>query len=67
MKTLTLLFAALAFAAMPVAAAETKPKPDHKDTKECKACCEKPSECDACCHDKGKGVECKKCCSAEKK
>ncbi len=65
MKTLTLFLATLAFAAMPVTAADAKP--GHKDTKECKACCEKPSECDACCHDKGKGVECKKCCGAEKK
>jgi len=40
---------------------------DHKTSKECLACCKSAEKCDACCHDKGKGKECKECCSAKKK
>jgi hypothetical protein len=60
MKPLKLILLALTLAALPgaVFAAE-----DHKNTKECKACCKSPDKCDACCHDKGKGKECKECCS----
>jgi hypothetical protein len=59
MKLLPLLFSVVAFGSLlsPVYAVE------HKGSKECNACCKSADKCDACCHDKGKGVECKECCS----
>ena len=61
MRTIQLVIAALALAAMPAFAAEKKM------TKECDACCkEKPGGCKACCADAGKkcGTD---CCKKERK
>jgi hypothetical protein len=65
MKTLNLFLSAIVLGSF-VATAAVPPK-DHKDTKECKACCKLPEKCEACCQDKGKGVECKECCFEKKK
>jgi hypothetical protein len=63
MKMLKLTLAALVISALPMSTfAETK---DHKQTKECMACCKKPEKCDACCKDKG--MDClKDCCTKDK-
>ena len=60
MKILTMTLAAIAFAALPLNSFA-----DHKQTKECLACCKTPEKCDACCKDKGK--ECLKDCCKPKK
>ena len=56
MKMLKLTLAAIAIAALPLTTFA-----EHKQTKECQACCKTAEKCDACCKDKGK--ECgKECC-----
>ena len=64
MKTFSALLATLVIGGF-TATAATDAK-NHRDSKECNACCEAASKCDACCHDKGKGAECKACCFDKK-
>jgi len=69
MKRLMLTLTTLAFAFAPLSsfgADEPKPAKDHKNSKECLACCKSADKCDACCHDKGKGKECEECCGKPK-
>jgi hypothetical protein len=63
MKIFTLILAACLGACAPF---DSFAADDHKNTKECLACCKKPEKCDACCHDKGKGEECRACCGKPK-
>jgi len=60
MRLLKLSLLAMAVASFPLTAFA-----DHKDTKQCLACCKSPDKCDACCKDKGKDCL-KDCCKGKK-